>query len=71
MDRLFILIDELMTTSTFFSLSYTSYGPAIFSKCLFLQVDWGEASMIQAERILLQHALMDPLNERFVFLSDR
>ncbi|KAL3378883.1 hypothetical protein AABB24_004686 [Solanum stoloniferum] len=26
--------------------------------------------MIQAERILLQHALMDPLNERFVFLSD-
>ncbi|OIT24844.1 PREDICTED: uncharacterized protein LOC109216125 isoform X1 [Nicotiana attenuata] len=32
--------------------------------------DWGEASMIQAERILLQHALMDPLNERFVFLSD-
>lgn len=36
-----------------------------------IQVDWGEASMIQAERILLQHALMDPLNERFVFLSDR
>ncbi|PHT26367.1 hypothetical protein CQW23_34021, partial [Capsicum baccatum] len=35
-----------------------------------IQVDWGEASMIQAERILLQHALMDPLNERFVFLSD-
>ncbi|XP_016440676.1 glycosyltransferase BC10 isoform X2 [Nicotiana tabacum] len=26
--------------------------------------------MIQAERILIQHALMDPLNERFVFLSD-
>uniref|UniRef100_M0ZIC8 BC10 protein n=1 Tax=Solanum tuberosum TaxID=4113 RepID=M0ZIC8_SOLTU len=35
-----------------------------------IQVDWGEATMIQAERILLQHALMDPLNERFVFLSD-
>ncbi|XP_009779082.1 glycosyltransferase BC10 [Nicotiana tabacum] len=35
-----------------------------------IQVDWGEASMIQAERILLQHALTDPLNERFVFLSD-
>ncbi|XP_031500257.1 glycosyltransferase BC10 isoform X2 [Nymphaea colorata] len=35
-----------------------------------IQVDWGEASMIQAERILLQHALKDPLNQRFVFLSD-
>ncbi|KAG9140718.1 hypothetical protein Leryth_006906 [Lithospermum erythrorhizon] len=36
----------------------------------FFQVDWGEASMIQAERILIQNALMDPSNERFVFLSD-
>lgn len=27
--------------------------------------------MIQAERVLLEHALKDPLNERFVFLSDR
>ncbi|KAL7140767.1 hypothetical protein ABFS83_08G008800 [Erythranthe nasuta] len=35
-----------------------------------IQVEWGEASMIQAERILLQHALMDPFNERFLFLSD-
>ncbi|XP_062151416.1 glycosyltransferase BC10 [Alnus glutinosa] len=35
-----------------------------------VQVDWGEASMIQAERILLKHALEDPFNERFVFLSD-
>ncbi|RYR07197.1 hypothetical protein Ahy_B05g074513 isoform D [Arachis hypogaea] len=34
------------------------------------QVDWGEASMIEAERILLRHALDDPLNDRFVFLSD-
>ncbi|XP_065877556.1 glycosyltransferase BC10 isoform X2 [Euphorbia lathyris] len=33
-------------------------------------VDWGEATMIQAERILLRHALEDPQNERFVFLSD-
>ena len=38
---------------------------------VFLQVDWGEASMITAERILLSHALKDPLNERFVFVSDR
>ncbi|KAJ4972867.1 hypothetical protein NE237_006041 [Protea cynaroides] len=36
-----------------------------------IQVDWGEASMIQAERILLKNALMDPFNKRFVFLSDR
>ncbi|KAL0424274.1 UNVERIFIED_CONTAM: Glycosyltransferase BC10 [Sesamum radiatum] len=35
-----------------------------------VQVDWGEASMIQAERILLQNALMDHYNERFLFLSD-
>ena len=35
------------------------------------QVDWGEASMIEAERRLLKHALDDPYNERFVFLSDR
>ncbi|XP_044501384.1 glycosyltransferase BC10-like isoform X2 [Mangifera indica] len=36
----------------------------------FFKVDWGEASMIEAERILLRHALEDPYNERFVFLSD-
>ncbi|XXG79609.1 hypothetical protein AAC387_Pa09g0643 [Persea americana] len=35
-----------------------------------IQVDWGQSSMIQAERILLKHALRDPLNERFVFVSD-
>ncbi|KAK7271647.1 hypothetical protein RJT34_27723 [Clitoria ternatea] len=35
-----------------------------------IQVEWGEASMIEAERVLLQHALNDPLNDRFVFLSD-
>ena len=34
-------------------------------------MDWGEASMIEAERILLSHALKDPFNERFVFVSDR
>ncbi|TYJ28302.1 hypothetical protein E1A91_A07G249700v1 [Gossypium mustelinum] len=33
-------------------------------------VDWGEATMIEAERILLRHALTDPYNERFVFVSD-
>lgn len=35
-----------------------------------IQVDWGEASMIQAEKILLTHALADSSNERFLFLSD-
>ncbi|KAD2073969.1 hypothetical protein E3N88_30333 [Mikania micrantha] len=35
-----------------------------------IQIYWGEASMIEAEIILLQHALMDPFNERFAFLSD-
>lgn len=37
----------------------------------YLQVEWGEVSMIQAERVLLQNALEDMHNERFVFLSDR
>ncbi|CAI9111488.1 OLC1v1011716C1 [Oldenlandia corymbosa var. corymbosa] len=35
-----------------------------------VQVDWGEASMLQAERVLLKNALEDLHNERFVFLSD-
>lgn len=35
-----------------------------------IQVVWGEASMIQAERLLLTEALKDPLNERFFLLSD-
>ncbi|KAK2968371.1 hypothetical protein RJ640_027983, partial [Escallonia rubra] len=35
-----------------------------------IQVDWGGASMIQAERILLEAALTDPSNERFIFFSD-
>ncbi|KAJ4748991.1 hypothetical protein LUZ62_067546 [Rhynchospora pubera] len=35
-----------------------------------VQVDWGEASMLEAERILLRNALLDPDNDRFVFLSD-
>ncbi|CAL5410412.1 unnamed protein product [Camellia sinensis] len=33
-------------------------------------VDCGEAGLILAERILLKHALLDPFNERFLFLSD-
>lgn len=35
-----------------------------------IQVDWGEASMIEAERVLLRHALDDTDNKRFAFLSD-
>lgn len=27
--------------------------------------------MLEAERILLKHALSDPFNDRFLFLSDR
>jgi hypothetical protein len=36
-----------------------------------LQVGWGEATMIEAERLLLLAALQDPLNLRFLLLSDR
>ncbi|KAL5723886.1 Glycosyltransferase bc10 [Ranunculus cassubicifolius] len=35
-----------------------------------IQVDWGEATMILAERILLNSSLKDADNRRFVFLSD-
>ncbi|XP_031500973.1 glycosyltransferase BC10-like isoform X2 [Nymphaea colorata] len=35
-----------------------------------IQVAWGEASMIEAERLLLSKALHDPANQRFVLLSD-
>ena len=36
-----------------------------------LQVDWGKSSMIAAERLLLEAALEDTANQRFVLLSDR
>ncbi|KAF5199931.1 Glycosyltransferase bc10 [Thalictrum thalictroides] len=35
-----------------------------------IQVDWGEATMILAERILLKNALEDSDNQRFAFVSD-
>lgn len=35
-----------------------------------IKVAWGEASMIQAERLLFDEALQDPANQRFILLSD-
>ncbi|BBN13655.1 hypothetical protein MPTK1_6g05340 [Marchantia polymorpha subsp. ruderalis] len=35
-----------------------------------VSVEWGAASMVEAERLLLATALEDPLNERFILLSD-
>uniref|UniRef100_A0A2P2J015 Uncharacterized protein LOC103324430 n=1 Tax=Rhizophora mucronata TaxID=61149 RepID=A0A2P2J015_RHIMU len=35
-----------------------------------IQVEWGKASMIEAERLLLAAALEDAANQRFVLLSD-
>jgi len=35
------------------------------------QVVWGEATMVEAERLLFAAALQDPANQRFVLLSDR
>lgn len=53
-------------------LKFMNLGDLCITKLLiYFQVDWGEASMIEAERVLLRHALDDPLNDRFVFLSDR
>lgn len=36
-----------------------------------VQVAWGQISMVDAERRLLAHALIDPDNQHFVLLSDR
>ncbi|XP_041028381.1 glycosyltransferase BC10 [Juglans microcarpa x Juglans regia] len=35
-----------------------------------IQVLWGESSMIEAEKLLLNAALEDPANQRFILLSD-
>ncbi|KAH7515245.1 hypothetical protein FEM48_Zijuj10G0006400 [Ziziphus jujuba var. spinosa] len=45
-------------------------GSIICTSCIIYQVDWEQASMIEAERLLLTHALEDTYNQRFVFLSD-
>ncbi|GAA0151827.1 transferase [Lithospermum erythrorhizon] len=36
-----------------------------------IKVAWGESTMIDAERLLLQVALENPSNQRFLLLSDR
>uniref|UniRef100_A0A7N0TP42 Core-2/I-branching beta-1,6-N-acetylglucosaminyltransferase family protein n=1 Tax=Kalanchoe fedtschenkoi TaxID=63787 RepID=A0A7N0TP42_KALFE len=53
--------DESTTRSPFF------YGRELKNS---IQVKWGEASMIEAERLLLEVALEEPANQRFVLLSD-
>ncbi|KAL0926307.1 hypothetical protein M5K25_002523 [Dendrobium thyrsiflorum] len=55
------LFNQATTKSRYF------YGRQVNNS---IQVDWGEASMILAERILLRNALKDATNERFLFLSD-
>ncbi|XAR53806.1 hypothetical protein NMG60_11022491 [Bertholletia excelsa] len=55
------VFDESTTRSAFFYNRQITNG---------IKVEWGEASMIQAERLLLGAALEDPANQRFVLLSD-
>ncbi|KAJ8465236.1 hypothetical protein OPV22_027788 [Ensete ventricosum] len=55
------LLNEVTTRSAYFS------GRQVNNS---IQVEWGEASMIEAERILLRNALKDSSNNRFLFLSD-
>ncbi|THF96681.1 hypothetical protein TEA_004772 [Camellia sinensis var. sinensis] len=55
------VFDESTTRSAFF------YNRQLTNM---IKVAWGEASMIQAERLLLGAALEDPANQRFVLLSD-
>ncbi|CAN1843551.1 Glycosyltransferase BC10 [Linum perenne] len=55
------LLNETTTDSAFF------HGRQLNRS---VQVVWGESTMIQAEKLLLQAALHDPANQRFVLLSD-
>ncbi|KAK6932770.1 Glycosyl transferase, family 14 [Dillenia turbinata] len=55
------VFDESTCRSSFF------YGRQLSNS---IKVKWGESSMIQAERLLLEAALEDPANQRFVLLSD-
>lgn len=55
------VFDESTTRSALF------YGRQLSNS---IQVAWGESSMIQAERLLLDAALEDPANQRFLLLSD-
>ncbi|OVA03420.1 Glycosyl transferase [Macleaya cordata] len=55
------VFDESTTRSAFF------YGRQLSSS---VQVLWGESSMIEAERLLLEEALQDAANQRFVLVSD-
>lgn len=50
----------------------TTRSPMFFGRQLSnsIQVAWGESSMIEAERLLLDAALNDPANQRFILLSD-
>ncbi|KAK2999188.1 hypothetical protein RJ639_023027 [Escallonia herrerae] len=56
------VFDESSTRSAFF------YNRQLRNS---IKVGWGESSMIGAERLLLEAALDDPANRRFVLLSDR
>ncbi|KAK3016787.1 hypothetical protein RJ639_006053, partial [Escallonia herrerae] len=55
------VFDESSTRSAFF------YNRQLRNS---IKVGWGESSMIGAERLLLEAALDDPANRRFVLLSD-
>lgn len=55
------VFDESTTVSEFFYNRQLSMS---------IQVGWGKPSMIEAERLLLEEALADSDNQRFVLLSD-
>ena len=49
-----------------------SWNPAILeSRCLGVQVGWGQLSIVDAERRLLAWALLDLKNSFFVILSEK
>lgn len=54
----------------FKTICFLNYARYFSSEWLNWQVEWGEASMLQAERLLLEEALKETLNQRFILLSD-
>ncbi|GKV49862.1 hypothetical protein SLEP1_g56588 [Rubroshorea leprosula] len=55
------VFDELNSASPFF------HGRQLSNS---IKVRWGESRMIEVERLLLAVAREDPVNQRFIMLSD-
>ncbi|GER52896.1 Core-2/I-branching beta-1,6-N-acetylglucosaminyltransferase family protein [Striga asiatica] len=64
-----IVFDESITSYALFFNRQLRNSIKVITNSI-TSVDWGQASMIGAERLLFEEALQDPANQRFVLLSD-